>query len=247
MGRFMSPDWADKPEAVPYSSLSNPQSLNLYAYVNNNPLSKIDPDGHLLSLAQYQHPGGFGSSGSQVLMANFLAASSNESEAFQNAPAQQTNAADNNYTFTLNGQPMSSIVGPDGAATPAFSGLGESKDDPSKTGDAYSGPLPTGSYYIVDRPSGGLLGKIKDFFRPEKGTWFGLYRNDGKIDDSTTVNGTVRGSFRLHPKGPLGISEGCITVNSQSDYVRLSFQLMSAKPANIPGTSIRYYGTMEVK
>jgi RHS repeat-associated protein len=89
MGRFMSPDWADKPEAVPYSSLSNPQSLNLYAYVNNNPLSKIDPDGHLLSLAQYQHPGGFGSSGSQVLMANFLAASSNESEAFQNAPAQQ--------------------------------------------------------------------------------------------------------------------------------------------------------------
>ena len=42
----MSPDWADKPEAVPYSSLDNPQSLNLYGYVNNNPLSKADPDGH---------------------------------------------------------------------------------------------------------------------------------------------------------------------------------------------------------
>jgi RHS repeat-associated protein len=46
MGRWMSPDWADKPEAVPYSDLSNPQSLNLYGYVNNNPLSKADPDGH---------------------------------------------------------------------------------------------------------------------------------------------------------------------------------------------------------
>lgn len=46
MGRWMSPDWADKPEAVPYSSLDNPQSLNLYGYVNNNPLSKADPDGH---------------------------------------------------------------------------------------------------------------------------------------------------------------------------------------------------------
>ena len=46
MGRWMSPDWADKPEAVPYSDLSNPQSLNLYGYVNNNPLSKTDPDGH---------------------------------------------------------------------------------------------------------------------------------------------------------------------------------------------------------
>jgi RHS repeat-associated protein len=46
MGRFMSPDWADKPEAVPYSSLDNPQSLNLYGYVNNNPFSKTDADGH---------------------------------------------------------------------------------------------------------------------------------------------------------------------------------------------------------
>ncbi len=42
----MSPDWADKPEAVPYSDLMNPQSLNLYGYVLNNPLSKADPDGH---------------------------------------------------------------------------------------------------------------------------------------------------------------------------------------------------------
>jgi len=46
MGRWMSPDWADKPEAVPYSDLTNPQSLNLYGYVNNNPLSKADKDGH---------------------------------------------------------------------------------------------------------------------------------------------------------------------------------------------------------
>ena len=45
-GRFMSPDWASKPEAVPYSSLDNPQSLNLYSYVNNNPLGKVDADGH---------------------------------------------------------------------------------------------------------------------------------------------------------------------------------------------------------
>ncbi|WP_213803762.1 RHS repeat-associated core domain-containing protein [Granulicella sp. dw_53] len=46
VGRWMNPDWADKPEAVPYSSLDNPQSLNLYGYVLNNPLSKADPDGH---------------------------------------------------------------------------------------------------------------------------------------------------------------------------------------------------------
>jgi len=46
MGRFLSPDWAAKPEPVPYSKLDNPQSLNLYAYVGNNPLSDVDLDGH---------------------------------------------------------------------------------------------------------------------------------------------------------------------------------------------------------
>ncbi len=47
MGRFMSPDWAAKAEPVPYAKLDNPQSLNLYGYVQNNPLSRRDPDGHL--------------------------------------------------------------------------------------------------------------------------------------------------------------------------------------------------------
>ncbi len=46
MGRWMSPDWSNDPDAVPYASLENPQSLNLYAYVRNNPLSHNDPDGH---------------------------------------------------------------------------------------------------------------------------------------------------------------------------------------------------------
>lgn len=45
-GRFTTPDSAAKPQAVPYADLSDPQSLNLYAYVRNNPLSRTDPDGH---------------------------------------------------------------------------------------------------------------------------------------------------------------------------------------------------------
>jgi RHS repeat-associated protein len=46
MGRFLSPDWSAKVEPVPYAKLDDPQSLNLYAYVGNNPLTSIDPDGH---------------------------------------------------------------------------------------------------------------------------------------------------------------------------------------------------------
>jgi RHS repeat-associated protein len=46
MGRFMSPDWSAKAEPVPYSKLDDPQTLNLYSYVGNNPLVRTDQDGH---------------------------------------------------------------------------------------------------------------------------------------------------------------------------------------------------------
>jgi RHS repeat-associated protein len=54
MGRFLSPDWSAKIEPVPYSKLDNPQTLNLYAYVGNNPLSRVDPTGHADIAAQCQ-------------------------------------------------------------------------------------------------------------------------------------------------------------------------------------------------
>lgn len=49
MGRFMSPDYSsddDGPQTVPYADLENPQSLNLYGYLTNNPMSLTDPNGH---------------------------------------------------------------------------------------------------------------------------------------------------------------------------------------------------------
>jgi RHS repeat-associated protein len=46
MGRWMSPDWSAKEDPVPYAKLDDPQSLNLYGYVGNNPLSRADADGH---------------------------------------------------------------------------------------------------------------------------------------------------------------------------------------------------------
>jgi hypothetical protein len=54
----MSPDWGSRLalyggdtsdndiEPIPFADLENPQSLNLYAYVKNSPLSAPDPDGH---------------------------------------------------------------------------------------------------------------------------------------------------------------------------------------------------------
>jgi hypothetical protein len=42
----MSPDWSAQVEPVPYSKLDDPQTLNLYAYVTNYPLTRVDADGH---------------------------------------------------------------------------------------------------------------------------------------------------------------------------------------------------------
>jgi RHS repeat-associated protein len=46
MGRWMSPDWNESPMPVPFANFSNPQSLNLYGYLSNNPLHGTDPTGH---------------------------------------------------------------------------------------------------------------------------------------------------------------------------------------------------------
>ncbi len=42
MGRFMTPDWAARATAVPYAVFGDPQSLNLYGYVRNDPVSRAD-------------------------------------------------------------------------------------------------------------------------------------------------------------------------------------------------------------
>jgi RHS repeat-associated protein len=49
-GRFLSADWSSTPTPVPYANLTNPQTLNLYAMVSDNPESFADLDGHKLEL-----------------------------------------------------------------------------------------------------------------------------------------------------------------------------------------------------
>jgi RHS repeat-associated protein len=46
LGRWLTPDWAPTPVAVPYSDLSAPQSLNLYSFARNCPTTCVDVDGH---------------------------------------------------------------------------------------------------------------------------------------------------------------------------------------------------------
>jgi len=120
-GRWMSADWTAAPSSVPYATLTNPQSLNLYAYVGNDPVDGQDADGH----ARYDKSGsgcgiylsycaadGFGDGGdtlwqqqeiewddceafvqAQLLNAGNGNASSDETTPASGSTAQETNAA----------------------------------------------------------------------------------------------------------------------------------------------------------
>jgi RHS repeat-associated protein len=46
LGRFISPDWSIGPASIPAEEFNNPQALNLYTYSYNDPIGKLDPDGH---------------------------------------------------------------------------------------------------------------------------------------------------------------------------------------------------------
>jgi RHS repeat-associated protein len=46
LGRWLSADWSAVPAPIPYANLSNPQTLNLYAMVSDNPETFSDLNGH---------------------------------------------------------------------------------------------------------------------------------------------------------------------------------------------------------
>ena len=90
-----------------------------------------------------------------------------------------------------------------------------------------------------------MLGPLRDWI-DNKGNWFALYANDGKIDDETFCEKVKRGQFRLHPKGDLGISQGCITIDSKTDYQTLWTLLKNTKQEKVPGSELMSYGTVVV-
>jgi len=129
---------------------------------------------------------------------------------------------------------------------PAFSGLGKHVNKRISACIPNQGPIPSGTYYIIDRQSGGLLGPLRDLFT-DRDTWFALYAIDEKIDDETFCNNVKRGLFRLHPKGPFGRSEGCVVINKESDFLFLRTILKNTSKSLIPDTELESYGRLVVK
>ena len=135
----------------------------------------------------------------------------------------------------------------------AFSGKGAYRNTPGCGMIPNAGPIPAGKYWIVDRPSGGSMWHVKTFAydawnrfarnipTPSR-DWFGLYRDDGAIDDYTWINGVRRGNFRLHPGA---VSLGCITLKHHSDFAVIRNALRRTRGTKLK-ENIKSYGVIDV-
>ena len=157
--------------------------------------------------------------------------------------------------FVLNNQNLSTLTIYGVGDFEAFSGNKQYRNKINSVNIPMQGAIPPGVYYIVHRPTGGWKGVIRtdlhDFYSwvtpypVNKAEWFALYRKDGKIDDYTRINGVKRGNFRLHPQGPLHISEGCITLENGSDFKTIRQALTTNNPTKLEN-GLDCFGTIEV-
>ena len=155
-------------------------------------------------------------------------------------------------TMTLNSKEFTVLSCAGVGDFPVFSGRLSGRDNPAAQAQPMVGPLPQGRYYIVDRNYGGRLGWIRQellqhLYGTDRSAWFALYKDDGQIDDWTYVQGVRRGNFRLHPIGPLGLSEGCITLANPVNFESLRKALLATKPISVPGFTGTAYGTVDVQ
>lgn len=155
--------------------------------------------------------------------------------------------------FHLNGGSLSTLSVPGVGFFPAYSGnAGPYRNNPDAADIKEVGPLPPGKYYIVNRPTGGLITKAKNWVESEisgsdRSLWFALYREDDRLDDMTFYNNVLRGNFRLHPAGYQGVSKGCITLPSRSHYMVLRDALLNEHNVRVKITaSLTAYGTVQV-
>jgi hypothetical protein len=66
-------------------------------------------------------------------------------------------------SFSLNDKLTSTFYCQGYGSVKAFSGQGIGRDNPRDTAMESIGPLPAGTYYIIDRQSGGRLGWLWDW------------------------------------------------------------------------------------
>lgn len=158
--------------------------------------------------------------------------------------------------FIVNNQPLSPLVIYGVGTFQAFSGNNIYRNRSGCTAVRDNGPIPSGKYWVVDRPTGGVRSQTEAWItdtanaligKPShRDEWFALYRDDGQIDDWTWINGVKRGNFRLHPAGGRGASLGCITLPNYPDFQRIRQALLHTATIPARNSGLNAYGWIEV-
>ncbi|SMG61475.1 DUF2778 domain-containing protein [Paraburkholderia susongensis] len=158
--------------------------------------------------------------------------------------------------FLINNEPLLPLTFVGLGTFNAYSGNKQYRNRGGCTAVPNNGPIPADKYWIVARPIGGVRSAVITWFKDEFNfysnnpsdhfEWFALYRDDGVIDDVTWVNGVKRGQFRPHPAGGQGISLGCITLPSHTDFMFLRRALLHTSTIPVRNSGLRAYGTIEV-
>jgi hypothetical protein len=149
MGRFLSPD----PSGLFYADPTNPQSLNLYSYAYNNPLSNIDPTG--LDACAYDN----GDGTSAVVNASDGGAVNCSGNGFYITTTQQVTGVgyNSNGDLAVAGTADGNLINPDGSAYNASQSITVSADGSS----SYIGlqPISSGTQYISTQPTATFSGQ----------------------------------------------------------------------------------------
>ena len=155
MGRFMSPDWSAKEEPVPYATMNDRQSLNLYAYVRNNPLRGVDPDGHeyLTTEPTEEDNSNSETNSSQSVADQQTAQPTDQQQAAQqqNGSTPATPAAQQGHFEYDQKTGQTTHVLPNGKRVvvgTGYSGQGTGLNNPSEQYTPNTGPIPQGTYTI---------------------------------------------------------------------------------------------------
>ena len=96
-------------------------------------------------------------------------------------------------SYQLNGQTTSILTCPGLGSVAAYSGHNQGRNNPKFAATPDIGPIPPGTYYIVDRESGGLMGRLHDLYdahgwgTTDRTKWFSLY--NGATRDKTIIDG----------------------------------------------------------
>jgi len=204
IGRFMSADWSAVPAPVPYANLTNPQTLNLYAMVNDNPVSFADLDGHMAFIGEpcWTESAGCG------------------------AQSNQSTASPQNQTLNLSGTVTSGPTSSDGSTIvqpPTFLSV-SAKSDSSlapgtyqvavsvtkvTTGKDDGQPVKAAELTSKVDPVQGVSSKLGGTQQPEAATKFSLvigisakngdfhYEGDAKVNITLTGPTGSKGSFSV--------------------------------------------------